>query len=285
MKPLLKWVGGKRRFLKFIKEEINEYKNYYEPFAGSAALMFDLEPNNKIFINDLNGNLINFYKAIKLDWKRVVDRTRELIREKDKKEDYYKLRVKYNERVLNNSNNKDVDFEEASMFLYLNKVGFNGMYRVNSKGEFNIPKGKYKSPYIPTDEEMTKAQNLFKRTKITSGLWHKSIQGATKGDLVYLDPPYFPDESSKFLGYTNPVFDEKSHDEMVKISKELVDKGVKVLISNSASLAFEKIVKREFGDLYKRINIQTKRTINPSVKNKAKFVETLYVLGGDKLND
>lgn len=279
MKPLLKWVGGKRRFLNLIKDEISEYKNYYEPFAGSAALMFDLEPANKIFINDLNSNLINFYKAVKNDWEKVVNRTRMLINEKNKKEDYYELRTKYNERVLKNSSNMTVDFEEASMFLYLNKVGFNGMYRVNSKGEFNIPKGKYKSPYIPTDEEMRDAHNLFKRAKITNGLWHESVSGASEGDLVYLDPPYYPDESSKFLGYTNPVFGEMAHDEMVRKSKELVDKGVKVLISNSASLAFEKIVEREFGESYKRINIPTKRTINPKVKNKEKFIETLYVLG------
>ncbi len=280
VKPVIKWVGGKRRFLNEINNEvvnIDNFNNYFEPFAGSAAVMFFFEPKNEIYINDLNESLINFYIAIKKDWKKVIFKTRNLILNKYEPQDYYEIRKKYNEMILNRS--EKVNFNEASIFLYLNKVGFNGMYRVNSKGEFNIPKGKYKKPYIPTDEEMEKASRLLNKAKIHCGEWYESIKNAGKGDLIYLDPPYFPDESSKFLGYTNPKFDEKNHYQMVQISKEKVDLGATVLISNSASNKFEEIVKEIFGsDKYIRKNIKTKRSINPNVIDKNKFIETLYIL-------
>ncbi len=276
MKPLVKWVGGKRRFLNQIEKELKEFskiRNYYEPFFGSGALFFHLENKNST-INDLNRNLMNFYEWVKKDYNNLYKQILKLSKNSLKKEVYYKMRETYNNTI------NEMTLNNAALFFVINKTCFNGIYRVNLNGLFNVPMGKYERIHIPSLEEFEETSKLLENTKIFSGDWRKSIEKAGKNDLIYIDPPYFPDESSKFVGYTDPKFGKIEHEIMLRILKAKIDKGTVVIMSNSYSFELEKLIKEIIGKSYKRINIPTKRSINPLAENKERFIETLYIMGG-----
>lgn len=275
MKPLIKWVGGKRKYIKkYIYSILPEYKTYYEPFLGSGALFFFLEPN-KSFINDLNKDLINFYNIVKTKPKQLSDCINDYFYKYKTKEDFIEQRRIYNENYL-----KKID--RAALFFFLNKKCFNGIYRVNSSGKYNVPFGKNKTFYIPTYEEFLEASKLLKKATISSCDWKKSLNTSSKGDLVYLDPPYYLDDSSKFIGYTDPRFGIKEHQEMLEIILKLCYNGVNVIMSNSNSICFEKLLKQIFdGNIsWNKKIIQTNRSINPNALNKSRFIETLYIFKG-----
>ncbi len=280
MKPIIKWVGGKRRFLSEINSHISNYENYYEPFAGSAALFFMLENDGKSYINDLNENLINFYKTIKNSDSEIFHKDITKMIEKNKsKESYYKIRSKYNyENSLVKNNNGKLSYENSIMFFYLNKMSFNGIYRVNSNGEFNTPRGSSDTPYIPTVTEIEDVKKLFSKTKITSLNWMEVTKNVQKGDLVYLDPPYYPDSTSKFVGYTDPRFGEEQHDELIEEVARMEKVGAKILISNSNSTEFFNKINSKI-EKVKYIEISTRRSINPLAENKDRFKEALYIVG------
>lgn len=275
MKPLIKWVGGKRRFVKRISEELSDFEinNYYEPFAGSAALMFALEPKNKILINDLNENLINFYIQARDNYSSLYKKINKLIDENKTKEEYYALRAKYNDSI------KVLDINNAALFFYLNKMGFNGIYRVNGSGFFNTPRGSNHNPYVPTLEEFSEASELLSRAVIEKGNWHEHIKRIVSGDLIYLDPPYYPDATSQFVGYTDPRFGVEEHVEMINKVKGWMDNGARIIISNSNSMEFYEKLKSSIGEENIKYDpISTNRAINPNAKNKERFKEALYVI-------
>ncbi len=294
MKTLVKWVGGKTRFLKYISEEIKsvKFRNYFEPFAGSAAVFLDIyenDKNHKYFINDLNKNLIDFYMWIKNDDPTRIKNTLDKrisgyikLSEEQKSNKYYKWREEFNNLILKENLNKKEILEKASLFFIINKTSFNGIYRVNGSGGFNVPKGKYKTHYVPTIEQITEVKKAFCNTEITSMNWVESVKGASSGDIVYLDPPYYPDETSKFIGYTDPAFGVKEHTELVKEAKKLNDKGATIIISNSNSEQFRKLLNNEFQIKIKEIKIPTKRSINPLANDKEKFIEVLYIIKGEQ---
>jgi DNA adenine methylase len=169
------------------------------------------------------------------------------------------------------------------MFFFLNKVCFNGIYRVNSSGKFNVPIGYSKTFLIPTEEKFIEASKLFKEKKISfySKGYEEIMARAKKGDLIYLDPPYFPDETSKFVGYTDPSFKEEQHIEMLEYCYQAFEKGVNIIISNSNSSKFQKLILDKFKDYPNKLtekSIPTKRSINPKAKNKERFTEKLYII-------
>jgi DNA adenine methylase len=269
MIPILKWVGGKRRFTKLIIDEIDfEYGTYIEPFFGSGALFFELMPKKSI-ISDLNRDLTEFYEYLRDVPEELFNEINKII---NKNELYYELRTAYNE-------NKFDGLEKAAVFFYLNKQGFNGIYRVNSNGHFNVPKGSVTTPFVPNIDFFHQYSQVLKKTKIYNSDFLKILKKAKKGDLVYLDPPYYPDESSRFVGYTDPRFGEEEHNNMINACYELWKSGVNIIISNSNSRNFYKLIENKFGKInFRKVSYDTNRSINPNSTNKNKFVECLYIM-------
>lgn len=238
LKPFTKWTGGKRQLLDIlVKNTPSKFDTYFEPFVGGGALFFELTPD-KAVINDLNSDLILSYYAIKNNLDELID----LLREHDKnnsKEYYYDIR----------STDRDgryeqmTDTEKAARMMYMLRVNFNGLYRVNSKGQFNTPYGKYKNPKI-VDKPLLLAINRYLNNadiEISNKSFEKSLETAQKGDFIYLDPPYVPlNETSNFTAYTSNGF---GYDEQVLLRDTFVkldNIGCYVILSNSsASLVYE----------------------------------------------
>ncbi|MCS7230719.1 MAG: DNA adenine methylase [Elusimicrobiota bacterium] len=220
-KPFVKWAGGKSQLLKFIRERIpNSYNTYIEPFVGGGALFFELLPK-KAIINDINEELINAYLVIKNNVDELIN---SLKKHEYKKEYYYYIRsLKPHE--LNN-------IERASRFIYLNRTCYNGLYKVNSKGEFNVSFGRYKNPKIVDEENLKAISHYLNYADITiTCLDYKEVCSmANSGDFVYFDPPYY---GVSFTKYTKYDFKEKDHIELAQIFTELDRRGCKVLLSNS----------------------------------------------------
>jgi DNA adenine methylase len=225
-RPVLKWVGGKRRLIdEIIQLFPSDYKEraYHEPFFGGGALFFHLEPLAGS-INDVNKRLMNFYKVLR-------DRPHELIDEASKlvydKHEYYRLRARFNKMNLG-------EVEEAAILLYLNRTGYNGLYRVNSKGEYNVPFGRYKNPTLVDRERILNASKLLKKIIINSDRFDSVKKYANNGDLVYLDPPYFPiSDTSDFTSYSKSGFNYHDHINLRDLCIELNDNSVFFVLSNS----------------------------------------------------
>ncbi len=248
-KPFVKWAGGKRQLTAFLLNEIpTEFNTYIEPFVGGGALLFEILPK-KAIINDLNEELINTYLVIK---NNVDDLIESLKKHKNEKAYFYEIRALNPEKLS--------PVERASRFIYLNKTCFNGLYRENSKGQFNVPFGKYKNPKI-LDEENLRAVSDYLNSidvKIYNRDYKDICNLAKKGDFIYLDPPYYPiSKTSSFTKYNKYDFTEKDQIQLSKVFKELDKKGCYVMLSNS-NTDFIK-------NLYKNFNIkeiEASRAIN-----------------------
>lgn len=293
MKPIIKWVGGKTRFLKYINQEIDKinFNNYFEPFFGSGAVFFSMFPNEqrkKYFINDHNKNLMDFYEWIKDgNPEQIHDSLHsyfgkfELMSEEQKREAYNKARNDYNNYLLL-GDEKDNDIK-SFLFFVLNKTSFNGIYRVNGNGQYNVPVGRHNTYKYPSLEEVKSAQETLKKCLITHGDWWEILKNVMENDLVYLDPPYYPDASSNFIGYTDPLFGITQHDDLINRVEDIVlNKGASVIISNSASEEFRQKLEKKFKNKkkisYSWQKIQTNRSVNPLSEEKERFVETLYII-------
>lgn len=268
-KPFVKWAGGKRQVMSELKKYIpEEYNTYYEPFVGGGALLFELSPK-KAVINDYNKELMNVYECLK-DEKKFDAMCRELNKhEENHSEAYY-----YEQRNLDRNKkrfNKIADYKRAARTIYLNKACFNGLYRVNSKNEFNVPFGK------KTKVNTYEGQNLgiisgflnYNDIKLLSVDFESAVSDAKKGDLIYFDPPYDSDTST-FNSYTEDGFDKKEQVRLAKVFKELAKKGCYVILSNHNT----KLV----NELYKGFNIhiiEAKRNINANGKKRGKVEEVI----------
>lgn len=247
-KPFVKWAGGKRQLMTILKHYIPEvFNTYIEPFVGGGALLFEILPK-KAIINDINTDLMITYKVIK---DKVEDLIEDLEKHKNEKDYYYKI------RSVNPNNLSDV--ERASRFIYLNKTCYNGLYRENSKGQFNVPFGRYENPKI-LDKDNLKAVSEYLNSvdiEIYNTDYKEICKLAKKGDFVYLDPPYYPVNKSSFTKYTKYDFSEKDHIELSEIFRQLDKKGCYIMLSNSAS-DFIKSLYKDF----EIINIHANRFIN-----------------------
>lgn len=231
--PFLKWVGGKRQLLPEIERLLpKRWPNllYYEPFVGGGALLFDLQPK-KAVINDYNEELVNVYNVIR-------DAPDELIEDLKKHENtaayFYEIRSADRKPLFN----RFTDVQRASRIIYLNKTCYNGLYRVNNAGEFNSPFGKYKNPNI-VNEPVIRAVSKYLNTaeiRITHGDYASALKDISADSFVYLDPPYHPvSESSNFTGYVQGGWTERDQLRLRDVCNVLNEKGVKFLLSNSAS--------------------------------------------------
>lgn len=266
--PIVKWVGGKRQLLPEILPLIpKKYSTYVEPFIGGGAVFFELQPK-KAIINDYNTELINVYKTIQTQPEELIT-TLEVHNQHNSSEYFYSIR----ELDRKSSFNDLTEVQKAARVIYLNKTCYNGLYRVNSSGQFNSPYGKYKNPNIvnaPTIKAMSKFFNASE-IKILNGDYKQALKGLRKGAFVYFDPPYAPISlTSSFTGYTELGFGLEQQEELKKECDKLTQKGIKFLLSNSDC---------EFiRDLYKDYNIKTipaKRFINSNVNKRGEINEVL----------
>ena len=268
LSPILKWVGGKRQLLSEIIPLIDEScDNYVEPFIGGGAVLFRLQPK-KAIINDYNTELINVYRTVRDDLDGLVALLKE--HEKYNSSDYY-----YEVRALDRTPDFDKmsNLEKAARIIYLNKTCYNGLYRVNSLGQFNSPYGRYKNPNIVNEVVLRAISKYLNRNEISirSGDYKDVLNDIEKNSFVYLDPPYIPiSSSSSFTGYTEGGF---GYDKQVELKEEcdkLNSKGVHFLQSNSDC--------EEIRELYKdyRIKIvKAKRAINSDAKKRGQINEVL----------
>lgn len=231
--PFVKWVGGKRQIMssitKLMPKNIKEY-TYIEPFVGGGAVLFQLQPKNGV-INDFNKELINTYQVIKNNIDELIE---DLKTHKNTSDYFYDIR----------SLDREDDFEKlskvkrASRVLYLNKTCFNGLYRVNNAGEFNAPFGHYKNPNIVNEPTLKAVSNYLNSNniKILTGDYSEALKLADENSFVYLDPPYHPiSEGSNFTGYVQGGFNMYDQVDLRVACDELNKKGIKFLLSNSAS--------------------------------------------------
>ncbi|MGB3262632.1 MAG: DNA adenine methylase [Microcoleus sp.] len=275
VRPFLKWAGGKRQLLPEIVKyvpKLTSKHTYYEPFIGGGALLFELQPQ-KAVINDSNGELINCYKVIR-------DSLDELMEELSK-EKYSNTETSYYDmRDLDRSAKKYADLsavEKAARIIYLNKTCYNGLFRVNSQGQFNVPFGRYKNPNF-LDGAVLRAVNkyLTSNTITLSNLdFQEAVKDAKKGDFIYLDPPYDPvSETASFTGYDVNGFNRHEQERLKKVFDDLTAKGCKVMMSNSCT-DFILDLYNDYRDKIKKV--RATRSINSNALKRGKIDEVLIL--------
>lgn len=276
--PFVKWVGGKRQLLAQFRElglypsEFNSTScRYFEPFVGGGAVFFDLQPKNAT-LSDLNSELITTYKIIRDDVEPLILSLKKHIYDKD-----YFLKT----RAMNPVEMSELDV--ASRFIYLNRTCFNGMYRVNSKGQFNVPFGRYKNPIICDEDNLRAVSKALRGVEILNVDYKIVISKAKAGDFVYFDPPYYPISStSSFTSYTKDGFAEKEQVELRDTFAGLSNRGCYVMLSNSDSAFIRDI----YGGLKNVIitTVSAGRAINSKATSRGKITElviTNYPVGGN----
>ena len=284
--PVLKWAGGKRQILHHIVALMPiDYKNrrFHEPFFGGGAVTFWLEPNEGT-INDINPKLINFYIVLRDFVDELIEDAKQ---HKNEKNYYYKARNEYNKLALSSwfrefvKRNFKILTEEdkrnairlASLLLYLNKTAYNGLYRENSKGEFNVPFGKYKNPTIVDEKRLRDASRVLKRLEIYNTDFSYVLNKARPGDLVYFDPPYQPISSTaKFTGYSKDGFTYRDQIRLRNTCLELHKRGVYFILSNSYTPEIVKLYDIPEFDI---IIIKAKRPINCRADRRGPIEEIL----------
>lgn len=266
--PILKWVGGKRQLLDCIEPFIPDCSTYYEPFIGGGAVLFCRQPD-KAVINDSNQELINVYRTIQKEPQTLIEKLAEH-KEKNCEEYFYHVRSLDRDKA---AFERMTNVERAARIIYLNKTCYNGLFRVNSAGEFNSPWGRYKNPNITNEATIHAMHRYFRTANITikCGDYRDALKGIRKGAFVYLDPPYMPISSSaSFTGYTSGGFDEQEQIALKEQCDRLNKKGIRFLLSNSSCPFIE--------DLYKDYiisHVNAKRVINANPKKRGEIQEVL----------
>lgn len=260
--PFLKWAGGKRQLLNQIKERMpKEYNDYYEPFIGGGAVLFELQPE-KATINDINISLINVYRQVKDNTEEFIELVNKLDSEmwEDGKEYYLDIREKYNDKLLK----KEYDLELAALFTFMNKHCFNGLYRVNKKGLFNVPYNKSRRTSIE-EEAVRETARYLKTVNILEGDFEKACKDAKKGDFIFFDSPYAPLNPTSFEAYTKEGFDVESHKRLAQLYDELTERGCYCMLTNHNT----EFINELYSNKGYRIDVvSVKRMINSDASNR-----------------
>lgn len=268
-KPFVKWAGGKRQIIKELMKYVpEEYNCYYEPFIGGGALFFELAPKHAV-VNDSNSELMNVYKVMcDEDKYGKMCKLLNSYEVKNNEEFYYDLRNKDRDKE---KFSKLSDYAKAARTIYLNKACFNGLYRVNSKGEFNVPYNK-KTKVNTYDKENLLVVHMYlnmNNVKILNADFEEALKSAKKGDFVYIDPPYDQINAS-FTSYTEEGFGKEEQKRLARVYKELDERGVKVMLSNHNTALIN--------ELYNDFNIhviEAKRNINSKGTGRGKVEEVI----------
>ena len=254
--PVVKWAGGKRQLLPEISARMPvSFGTYYEPFFGGGALYFDKAPKRAV-VNDSNNQLINMYRQIKSNPNDVISflsKYQNEYNEQTTKESragcYYKNREKFNQFISKSIFTP----ESAALFIFLNKAGFNGLYRVNAKGLLNVPSAHRKTLNSFDENNILKVSKLLQETEILQGDFEKACENAKKGDFVFFDSPYY----GTFDAYQAGGFSKGDHERLAKLFKKLSDKGVYCILTNSET----DFIKDLYKDFYIDV-VSAKRRIN-----------------------
>ncbi len=288
LKPFVKWVGGKgqlineiEKFLSIDNERILE--KYVEPMVGGGALLFSILSKydlKKLYISDINAELINAYIVVRDNINLLVKNLAEIqamflpMNENGRKYFYYNARDKFNTLQLS----QETAVDKAALFIFLNKTCFNGLYRVNKKGQFNVPMGAYKNPTICDENNLRNISNALQNVEIVCADYTLSEAFIDNKTFVYIDPPYRPiSETSRFTSYNTETFDDNEQIRLSQFIKRIDKVGAKVVLSNSDP----KNVNPEdtfFDDLYKSFTIhrvEATRTINSKAEKRGKISELL----------
>ena len=288
LKPFVKWVGGKSQLVEQIEKMLptNGEKvltKYAEPMVGGGALFFSILSKydfEELYISDINAELINAYQAVKNDVENLIAKLNEMqmlflpMDENGRKYFYYTVRERFNSTALT----EETATDKAAQFIFLNKTCFNGLYRVNRKGQFNVPMGAYKNPTICDYENLRNIHEALQNVTIVCGDYSLSKSFIDKDTFVYLDPPYRPiSDTSAFTAYNSDAFDDEEQIRLSKFIDEINLSGAKIVLSNSDP----KNVNEDdnfFDDLYKnyKINrVEATRAINSKGDKRGKINELL----------
>jgi DNA adenine methylase len=292
VKPFLKWAGGKTQLIDDIKEnfiyQTTDEFSYVEPFVGSGAVLFwvlNNFPNLKYaVINDINEDLINSYKIIKSDVNNLVLALKQLEDEyyqfsekpEEKKKYYYDKRELFNTRNCNK-------LTQASLFIFLNRTCFNGLYRVNKKNQFNVPIGSYKKPLICNEDNLKSVSSALQKVKFLTGDFEKTLDHVNDNSIFYLDPPYKPlSETSSFNSYANNEFNDNEQKRLKIFCDKLTSLGHNWILSNS-DVKGKDPSNEFFDELYEEYKINrvvAKRSINANPNKRGLLTELLITNQG-----
>jgi len=263
-KPFLKWAGGKRQLIEYLLQNMpKKYNRYFEPFIGGGALFFNIMPKNA-YISDINPELINVYEVVRDNVEELIIDLKKHIND----ENYFYWIRNIDRTDEYNSWNK---IKKASRLIYLNKTCFNGLYRMNSKGHFNVPFGFYKNPKIVDENNLRACSNLLKETEIVLGSFLEIETKVKEGDFVYFDPPYVPlNNTSSFTKYYKDDFDYDMQFELKELCDRITKKNVYFMLSNSNTDIVIKLYKN-----YTIKKIQANRAINCKGNKRGKVSELI----------
>ena len=270
-KPFVKWVGGKRQLMQDLENNFpKQFTTYHEPFLGGGAVMFNLltkKPQLSCNVSDFNSDLILAYVTIRDKLEKLIESL------ENHSKNYHKNSTEYYYEVRKQEPKQQI--EKVSRLLFLNKTCFNGLYRVNKKGQFNVPLGRYTNPNIVNKENLTAVSKILqsKKIKISCRDFEAVLGDAKKGDLVYFDPPYQPVSSTaNFTSYTHRDFTEEDLERLANLADQLHSRGCYVLLSNSNS----KTVKDFFSKKHWKISsINVNRAINSNAQKRTGHKEII----------
>lgn len=272
--PILKWAGGKGRLFGELEARLpsgEQIRRHVEPFFGGGAFFFGRRPERAV-IADVNPSLVATYRAVQGDVEEVIRRLMPLAA-RHSIEHYYQVRDRYN-RAKNVG-----DADRAAMFIYLNKTCFNGLHRVNRKGEFNVPAGRYKNPTILNADALRSASALLKRADIRHDGFEALLRYAKPGDFIYLDPPYAPvSETANFTAYTLGGFGTAEQGKLAEVFRALDKRGCRLMLSNSDVPMIRKLYK---GFLVEQI--MAPRAINSKATRRGRVAEVVVRNYGDPI--
>ena len=284
--PFVKWAGGKSQLLPEIRTKYPQTViKYCEPFVGGGAVLFDVLQKcrpEKVLVNDVNEELINTYLQIKTDCNLLIEQLSELQQnyksqslEKNKIL-FYEKRLRYNELKINRNDAENL--EKAALFIFLNKTCFNGLYRVNKRGEFNVPFNNAKNPLICDEENLRACSELLQNVQMKTGDYSDCKNFIDSETFVYLDPPYRPlTQTSAFTSYSENGFSDKEQIELGNFIKEISEIGANILASNSDPKNTNK-EDNFFDELYSNFEIKrisASRMINSNAKKRGAISELL----------
>lgn len=270
-KPFVKWAGGKRQLIPILNENLPKYfGTYYEPFLGGGALLFHIlteRDGQKCSISDLNSDLVLAYTTIRNRIDELISslKNHEKNYQKDSKSYYYSVR----------KSSPRSEIEKTSRLIFLNRTCFNGLYRVNSKGKFNVPLGRYTNPNIVNEDNLRSVSDILQSGSVAIKCrdFEAVLRDAKKGDLVYFDPPYQPvSNTANFTSYTNKDFTSDDLSRLADLCMELDSKGCRILLSNSDSKEVSDMFKSKTWKIKK---IQANRSINSNSKKRTGHFELL----------
>lgn len=265
VKPFLKWVGGKRQLLPEIQNFIpQQVDRYVEPFMGGAAVFFHLAPKQAL-LNDINSELVNCFNIIKSFPNELILALRKHVYNAE----YYN-KIRFLDRAEGGLLALS-EIARASRFIYLNRTGFNGLYRVNSKGFYNVPMGRYKNPRIVNEERIFACARCLQSAEITNTSFEEILTGTRAGDFVYLDPPYIPlSETSSFTSYAGGGFDMEAQIRLANAVRDIDSRGIRFLASNSYT---DEIFSLYQG--FRIIEVSANRVINSKADDRKPVKEVL----------